>query len=58
MPEVEIKLDDFCLNAMKTVENCLDIEKIIKLAEEPKFNNYIEFNEIIDRFTNKKRKVE
>ncbi len=52
MPEVEIKLDDFCLNAMKTVENYLDFEKIIKLAEEPKFNDYIEFQEILDRFTN------
>lgn len=54
MPEVEIKLDDFCLNAMKTVENYLDIKKIIKLAEEPKFNNYIGFKEIIDRFTDRK----
>jgi cobyric acid synthase len=52
MPEVEIKLDDFCLNAMNTIENYLDIEKIIKLAEEPKFKNYIEFKEIMDRFTN------
>jgi hypothetical protein len=39
---------------MKTVENYLDIEKIIKLAEEPKFNNYIGFKEIMDRFTNRK----
>jgi cobyric acid synthase len=54
VPEVEIKLDDFCYNAMKTVENYLDIEKIIKLAEEPKFNNYIGFKEIMDRFTNRK----
>ena len=52
MPEVEIKLEDFCLNAMNTVENYLDIGKIIKLAEEPKFKNYIEFKEILDRFTN------
>ncbi|MGB9201143.1 AAA family ATPase [Methanobacterium sp.] len=51
MPEVEIKLDDFCLNAMETAQNYLDIGKIIKLAEEPKFNNYMEFKEIIDRFT-------
>jgi hypothetical protein len=58
MPEVEIKLDDFCLNAIKTVENYLDIKRIIKLAEEPKFNSYIGFNEIMDRFTNEKSMVE
>ncbi len=52
LPEVEIKLEDFCLNAMKTIENYLNIDKIIKLAEEPKFSNYIEFKEILDRFTN------
>ncbi len=56
MPEVEIKLEDFCINAMKTVENFLDIEKIIKLAEFPKFNSYIEFKEIIDRFTSRKER--
>ncbi len=50
MPEVEIKLDDFCLNALKTVEKYLNVEKIIELAEVPKFNNYIEFEEIINRF--------
>jgi cobyric acid synthase len=52
MPEVEIKLDDFCFNAIKTIEKYLDIEKFIKLAEEPNFNNYIKFEEIINRFTN------
>jgi cobyric acid synthase len=52
IPEVEIKLDDFCLNAMDTVENYLNIEKLFKLAEEPNFNNYIGFKEIMERFTN------
>ena len=56
MPEVEIKLDDFCLNAIKTIENYLDIEKIIKLAEKPKFNNYMGFKEIMDRFTDIKER--
>ena len=32
MPEVEIKLEDFCFNAMKTVENHLDIDIIIKIS--------------------------
>jgi cobyric acid synthase len=52
IPEVEIKLDDFCLNAMETIKNYLDVEKIIKLAEEPKFKEYLQFKEILDRFTN------
>ena len=51
IPEVEIKLEDFCINAMKTIENYLNIERIIELAEEPKFGNYIGFKEILDRFT-------
>ncbi len=55
MPEVEIKLEDFCFNAMKTVENYLDIEKIIKLAVEPKFNDYTEFKDILDHFLDEYR---
>ena len=31
-PEIEIKLEDFCLNAMKTVENYFDVDKIIKIS--------------------------
>ncbi len=54
IPEVEIKLDDFCYNAMKTVENYLDTEKIIKLSENPKFNHYIEFEKIINLFSGRK----
>ena len=56
MPEVEIKLDDFCLNAMKTVEDYIDIKKVVELAKEPKFNNYIRFEEIMDRFINGKER--
>ncbi|MGZ7208796.1 MAG: AAA family ATPase, partial [Methanobacterium sp.] len=32
IPEVEIRLEEFCLNAMKTVEENLNIHKILKLA--------------------------
>ena len=51
IPEVEIKLEDFCLNAMKTVENYLDTDKLLKLAVEPKFNDYNTFKDILDHFS-------
>ncbi len=51
IPEVEIKLEDFCLNAMKTVENYLDTDKLLKLAVEPKFNDYSTFIDILDHFS-------
>ena len=50
MPEVEIKLEDFCFNAMKTVENHLDINYLLKLAVEPKFNDYTPFEDILYHF--------
>ena len=50
MPEVEIKLEDFCLNAIKTVENYLDVDKILKLAEELEFKGYREYEDILDNF--------
>ncbi len=53
MPEVEIKLEDFCFNAMKTVENYLDVDKILELAVESKFRGYTQFTEILDRFSSK-----
>ncbi len=51
MPEVEIKLEDFCLNAMKTVEKYLDVDKILELAAKPKFKEYMEYKEILNRFS-------
>ena len=51
IPEVEIKLEDFCLNAMKTVENYLNTDKLLKLAVEPKFNDYNTFKDILDHFS-------
>ena len=51
IPEVEIKLEDFCLNAMKTVENYLDTDKLLKLAVKPKFNDYKTFKDILDNFS-------
>ncbi len=51
IPEVEIKLEDFCLNAMKTVESYLDVDEILKLATEPEFKGYTEFKDILNRFS-------
>ena len=50
MPEVEIKLEDFCLNAIQTVEKYLDLDKILKLASTPNFSGYKEFNRILESF--------
>ena len=50
-PEVEIKLEDFCLNAMKTVENYLDVNKILKLAANPEFKGYTKFEDILNLFS-------
>jgi len=50
MPEVEIKLEDFCLNAMNTVESYLDVDKILKLVKELEFKGYREYEDILDNF--------
>jgi cobyric acid synthase len=54
MPEVEIKLEDFCLNAMETVESYLDVDKILKLAKELEFKGYREYEDILDNFSSRK----
>ena len=36
---------------MKTVENYLDTDKLLKLAVEPKFNDYSTFKDILDHFS-------
>jgi cobyric acid synthase len=50
MPEVEIKLEDFCLNAVKTVEKYLDVDEIVKLAATPNFSGYKDFNTLLNGF--------
>ena len=50
IPEVEIKLEEFCLNAMKTAEKHMDVDKIFKIADEPIFQGYLSFEEILKRF--------
>ena len=50
-PEIEIKLEDFCLSAMKTVEEHLNIHEIIKIAKTPQFEGYMSYNEILRGFS-------
>lgn len=50
IPEIEIRLEEFCLNAMKTVETYLDVEQILKIAEFPYFKGYIPYRDIINKF--------
>ncbi|MGZ7047730.1 MAG: AAA family ATPase [Methanobacterium sp.] len=50
IPEVEIRLEEFCLNAMKTVEENLNIHKILKLAQVPRFEGYMSYDDIIRNF--------
>ncbi|MBE2899936.1 cobyrinic acid a,c-diamide synthase [Methanothermobacter thermautotrophicus] len=45
-PEVEIKLEDFCLKAMETVEEHLDVDALIRLAKKPEFRGYMGPEEI------------
>lgn len=50
IPEIEIKLEEFCLNAMKAVENHLNIDDILKFAKIPYFNGYMSYNDIVNNF--------
>ncbi len=49
-PEVEIKLEEFCLNAIKTVEEHLSVDQILELAEIPEFSGYLSYKEIVSKF--------
>lgn len=49
-PEVELKLEDFCLSAMRTVEENLDVDTIIQMAEEIEFKGYDSFENILKVF--------
>ena len=39
-PEVELKLDEFCLNAMDTVNKFLNVDKIVEMADYTEFFFY------------------
>lgn len=47
IPEVEMKLEEFCLHATNTVENNMDAEKMLEIAEKPIFNGYLSFEDIL-----------
>lgn len=49
-PEVEIKLEEFCLNAIKTVEEHLNVAEIIEMAKIPKFKGYLSYEDILSNF--------
>ena len=50
-PEVEIKLEEFCLNAMKTVEEHLNVDEILEMAKIPNFNGYLSYEDILKGFS-------
>ncbi|MCL2156996.1 MAG: cobyrinic acid a,c-diamide synthase [Methanobrevibacter sp.] len=45
-PEVEIKLEEFSIAALNTVEKYIDMEEIINMAAIPEFNGYLSLDEI------------
>jgi len=45
-PEIEIKLEEFCMVAMETVENNLDLDKIVSLAKIPDFKGFMTAKDI------------
>jgi cobyric acid synthase len=49
-PEVEIRLEEFCLSAMNTVEEHLNIHQILEMAQIPKFKGYLSYEDIICNF--------
>jgi cobyric acid synthase len=51
VPEVEIKLEEFCFNAIRTVEKYLDVDEIVSMAEKPKFEGYSSYKTILDTFS-------
>lgn len=50
-PEIEIKLEEFCLNAMNAIQKHIDADKIMEMAEIPKFKGYMTYNEVLKKFS-------
>ncbi len=50
-PEVEIRLEEFCMHAMNTVEKYLNVDKLFKMAKIPKFNGYMSYKDILKGFS-------
>jgi len=49
-PEVEIRLEEFCLNAMKAVEEHLNMDEILKMAKIPEFDGYLSYEDVLKGF--------
>lgn len=49
-PEVEIRYDKFSIAALKAIDENLDIVEIANMAETPKFNRYLNLDEIQNYF--------
>jgi len=45
-PEVEIKLEEFSQAALDTIENHIDLEKIVKMSNIPEFKRYLSYDEL------------
>jgi len=52
IPEVELKLDEFCFNAIETVEKYLNVEEIVKITDKPEFRGYLSYENIHDHLLN------
>lgn len=50
-PEVEIRLEEFCMHAMNTVEKHLNIDQIINMAKIPQFKGYLSFEDMVKGFS-------
>lgn len=50
IPEVEMKLEEFCLHATKTVERYMDVFKIVEMADGPEFTGYLAYEDILKHF--------
>lgn len=50
IPEIEIRYDLFSIAALETIEKNLDVDKIISMAREIKFNRYLTYDEIKSKF--------
>ncbi len=51
IPEIEMKLEEFCHHAMETIENNLDVKKILEIAEKPFFNDYLSFKDLLKLYS-------
>jgi len=51
IPEVEMKLEEFCLHAMNTVLDNMDVQKIMEIAEKPVFSGYLSFEDILKSYS-------